>query len=104
MSSLTISKSDLPRPIPRREFLRYAAVGVGTALAAPAILRAQSPNSKLNIAVIGAGGKGESDAEHRSGENIYAISDVDQNTLNAPKKKDLEANTYRDDDNIQDAN
>jgi predicted dehydrogenase len=82
--------------IPRRQFLRYSAVGVGAALAAPAILRAQSPNSKLNIAVIGAGGKGASDTDHCAGENIYALCDVDQTTLNSRKQKYPEARTFQD--------
>lgn len=83
--------------MPRRRFLRYSAVGLGAAaVAAPAILRAQSPNSKLNIAVIGAGGKGESDTDHCAGENIYALCDVDENTLNARKKKYPDAQTFKD--------
>jgi predicted dehydrogenase len=89
--------SDTLKPIPRRQFLRYSALGIGAAtLAGPAILRAQSPNSKLNIAVIGAGGKGASDTDHCSGENIYALCDVDENTLNGRKKKYPEAQTFRD--------
>src|ERR1700745_1045942 len=88
--------SDLPKPMPRRQFLRYSAVGIGSALAAPAFLRAQSPNSKLNIAVIGAGGKGASDTDHCSGENIYALCDVDENTLKGRKEKYPGAKTYQD--------
>jgi predicted dehydrogenase len=97
MSTLILPRSsDLPTPIPRRQFLRYSAAGLGAALAAPGILRAQSPNSKLNIAVIGAGGKGASDTDHCSGENIYALCDVDENTLNSRKKKYPDARTFRD--------
>lgn len=39
----------------------------------------QSPNEKLNIAGIGAGGKGNSDIMQCSHENIVAICDVDSN-------------------------
>src|SRR5262249_18606082 len=89
--------SDSSPGIPRRQFLRYSALGIGAAtLAATSILQAQSPNSKLNIAVIGAGGKGESDTDHCSGENIYALCDVDDNTLNARKKKYPDAKTFKD--------
>src|SRR5579885_3257685 len=96
-TSNTSPLSEASKPIPRRSFLRYSAVGIGAAaLSAPAILRAQSPNSKLNIAVIGAGGKGSSDTDHCSGENIYALCDVDENTLNSRKKKYPDAKTYRD--------
>ncbi|MFO1501210.1 MAG: Gfo/Idh/MocA family oxidoreductase [Verrucomicrobiota bacterium] len=90
------SSAEAGKPIPRRQFLRYSAAGVGVALAAPAILSAQSPNSKLNIAVVGAGGKGSSDTDHCAGENIYALCDVDQNTLDARKKKYPDAQTFRD--------
>ena len=42
----------------RRHFLKATALG-GLALAgAPAFLRARSPNEKLNLAVIGCGGRG----------------------------------------------
>src|SRR5580698_9165139 len=37
----------------------------------------KSPNEKLNIASIGAGGKAYSDIEGCSGENIVALCDVD---------------------------
>lgn len=97
MSTLTNSNtSKLSKPIPRRQFLRYSAAGLGAAMAAPAILSAQSPNSKLNIAVIGAGGKGASDTDHCATENIYALCDVDQNTLDARKKKYPDAQTFKD--------
>src|SRR5215218_6027195 len=97
MSTLILPRSSDPsRPIPRRQFLRYSAIGLGAALAAPAILRAQSPNSKLNIAVIGAGGKGASDTDHCSGENIYALCDVDENTLNSRKQKYPNARIFKD--------
>jgi len=96
MSTSNFSPSELPHAIGRRQFLRYSAVGLGAALAAPAILQAQSPGKKLNIAVIGAGGKGASDTDHCSSENIYALCDVDENTLNARKKKYPDAKTYRD--------
>ena len=89
-------RSELSKPIPRRQFLRSSAIGVGAMMAAPAFLSAQSPNSKLNIAVIGAGGKGESDTDHCAGENIYALCDVDENTLKSRKQKYPGAKTFKD--------
>src|SRR4051795_1881224 len=38
----------------------------------------KSPNEKLNIAAIGAGGKGASDIAGCSGENIVAMADPDE--------------------------
>src|SRR5258708_22000980 len=97
MSKPLAFRSENPtKPIPRRQFLRYSAVGAGALVAAPAFLRAQSPNSKLNIAVIGAGGKGSSDTDHCAGENIYALCDVDENTMNGRKQKYPGAKTYKD--------
>ena len=53
----------------RRQFLRQAATG-GTAAVAlgllpPRLVKAASPNEKLNIAVIGCGGRGGDDLERR---------------------------------------
>jgi len=38
----------------------------------------KSPNEKLNIASIGAGGKASSDIDGCTSENIVALCDVDQ--------------------------
>ena len=37
----------------------------------------KSPNEKLDIAVIGAGGHGRFNLRHVAGENVVAICDVD---------------------------
>src|SRR5271170_4150024 len=57
----------------------------------------KSPNEKLNIASIGAGGKAASDIEGCSAENIVALCDVDDKQATrmfaqydkAPKYKDF---------------
>ncbi len=57
----------------------------------------KSPNEKLNIAAIGAGGKGRSDIAGCKAENIVAFADPDDNSAastyklypNAPKYKDF---------------
>ena len=81
----------------RRQFLHTtalvgAAALTGCATAAPRKLAA---NEKLNIGVVGAGGKGASDTEHCSTENIIALCDVDTNTLAQQKKKYPNARTYQ---------
>lgn len=72
-------------PLPtRRTFLKSTAAA--SALAFPAVLRAQSsstpentsPNNRLNVAVIGAGGRGGAALTGVRDENIVAICDVDQ--------------------------
>lgn len=81
----------------RRQFLyttalASAAAFTGCATGAP---RRLSANDKLNIGVVGAGGKGSSDTDHCSGENIVALCDVDTGTLAKRKEKYPNARTYQ---------
>ena len=81
----------------RRQFLYTSAlVGAaaltGCATAAP---RRISANEKLNIGVVGAGGKGASDTEHCASENIIALCDVDMSTLAKQKEKYPNARIYQ---------
>ena len=63
----------MPRRSPsRRSFLASAA----GALAAPAILSARQPNERLNIAVVGCGGRGAANLRGVASENIVALCDV----------------------------
>jgi predicted dehydrogenase len=59
--------------VSRRTFLGAA---VATA-AAPAFLRGQNPANKLNIAMIGSGGRGAANLRGVASENIVALCDVD---------------------------
>ena len=66
----------------RRDFLRKSVVGAALAaeagaFAVPALAKSQSPSEKLNIAGIGAGGRGYDDLVSVSSENIVALCDVD---------------------------
>lgn len=77
--------STSPRPataFTRRQFTRQALVSAA-ALSAPAFLRGQNLNSKLNIAVIGSGGRGGASINALSAENITALCDVDEKRLDA---------------------
>ncbi|MCF7708349.1 MAG: Gfo/Idh/MocA family oxidoreductase [Verrucomicrobia bacterium] len=84
--------------VTRREFLQSAAfAGVGAALfSGPNILLGQSPNNKLNIGVVGCGGKGSSDTDSVSSENIVALCDVDENQAAGTFKKHPKAKKYKD--------
>ncbi len=67
--------------ITRRDFIAGAGASVG-GLAASRALRAQdrrrgAANDKLNIGIIGAGGRGEEDLKAVRGENIVALCDCD---------------------------
>ena len=57
-------------------------------MGAPAFLRGQNLNEKINLACIGVGGKGDSDSNHvfELGGNLVALCDVDANTLNGKLK------------------
>ena len=64
--------------------------------AAPALLRGQNLNNKLNIAVIAAGGRGGSNLESVSSENVVALCDVNARNLNAAAAKHPKASKYAD--------
>jgi predicted dehydrogenase len=82
----------------RRTFLKQSAVaGAGLVILKSGILRAgQSPNEKLNIAIIGAGGRGRSNMNGVKGENIVALCDVNQKNLAAAAEQFPKAKTYTD--------
>lgn len=85
------------RPLSRRSFLNRTSAGTVAAAAwGPFLLRGQNLNSKLNIAVIGAGGKGASDTDACAGENIVALCDIDENTLRNRAQKYPKAKHFRD--------
>lgn len=71
------------RQINRREMLAQSAVlAAGVHLGVRGTVRAASPNSQLNIACVGVGGKGWSDMQETSvGHNIVAICDIDEGRL-----------------------
>jgi hypothetical protein len=81
----------------RRDFLRTAAIAIGTVAATgPFLTRAQNLNSKLNIASVGAAGKGSSDTDHCASENIVALCDTDKDHCAGQLKKYPSAKFYRD--------
>src|SRR2546421_10559235 len=95
MSKHSISSTGLTR----RRFLYYSTLAAsGTALSgfAKPQPRGISPNEKLNIGCVGAGGKGSSDTSCCLSENIVALCDVDENVLNAAQQKHPNAKIYKD--------
>ena len=82
----------------RRRFLGTSASVVGPLILPSGSLfgRKVSPNEKLNIGVIGAGGKGTADSEGVMSENIVALCDVDERTLRARKGRFPKAQTFSD--------
>ena len=71
--------------VTRRGFINRSLLATAIAAAsAPPLLRGQNLNNKVDVAVVGAGGKGASDTDEcaKGGANIVALCDVDKNTLN----------------------
>ena len=83
------------RSASRREFV--AAAGA-VALAAPAVLRAQSLNSKLDVAIIGCGGRGGGNMQEIAacGENIVALCDVNRGNLEWAAQQFPKARVFTD--------
>ena len=50
--------------VSRRHFIKYTALTAAAFGTAPAFLRGQNLHNQIQIAVVGAGGKGESDTDH----------------------------------------
>ena len=73
------------------------------ALSARPATRRVSPNEKLNIAIIGAGGRGAADTAEVSSENIVALCDVNEDHLNAAAAKYPQARKYVDFRKLYDA-
>src|SRR6516164_1850329 len=86
-----------PARFTRREFLRTTALAAGTvAFGVPSLVRGQNLNSKVNIAAIGAAGKGASDTDHCATENIVALCDVDTDHAAGQRKKYPDAKFFQD--------
>ena len=81
----------------RRDFLKTTTLTAGAlAFGVPTLLRGQNLNSKLNIGVIGAAGKGVSDTDCCDGESIYALCDVDGEYCAGQRQKYPQAKFYQD--------
>jgi predicted dehydrogenase len=83
------------RTITRRRFIGGALTAAGVA-AAPAVLRARNLNDRLNIAIIGAGGRGAANTAALASENIVVLCDVDASALAEAGTKHPKAKTFVD--------
>jgi predicted dehydrogenase len=80
----------------RRRFLRQAAVTGASILGAPAVLSARSPSDKLNVVIIGCGGRGAANMKEMLQENIVALCDVSEPNLLRAAEKARHAKKFRD--------
>lgn len=88
----------MSKGITRRQLLKGAAAGGFSFL----FLRdsrtafGYQANEKLNVAIIGCGGKGRSNMDACAGENIVALCDVNENIMADAAKKYTSAKTFPD--------
>ncbi|MCB9058562.1 MAG: Gfo/Idh/MocA family oxidoreductase [Calditrichae bacterium] len=87
-------------PLSRRQFIGASAMAVGAFTIVPRHVLGGpgyvAPSDKLNIACVGAGGKGNSDIAAVSNENLVAFCDVDDERAANTYKKFPNVKTYRD--------
>jgi predicted dehydrogenase len=86
------------RPTDRRTFLKRSSwIGAGLWVVASRARGAEpSPNERLDIGLIGVGGRGAANLEAVSGENVVALCDVDDRQLGRAAEKFPAAGTYHD--------
>ncbi len=83
-------------PVSRRTFLQTSAAAASAVIAAPAIVRGTNLNEKLNIAIIGCGGRGAANLGGVSSENIVALCDVNDAAVAAASQKHPNARKFSD--------
>ena len=88
----------MDRQTTRRDFVKTtAAIGAGYWVSGAAMAAdSPSPNEKLNVAVIGVGGRGSANLSGVSKENVVALCDVDDNRAGKAYDKFPKAKKYYD--------
>jgi len=84
--------------VARRQFLKSAAVaGAGlTVLPSGVLVGADAPSNKLNVALIGVGGRGRAHFGAVKDENVVALCDVNEQSLAGAAKTFSDAKHYVD--------
>src|SRR5947209_19483341 len=87
--------------ISRRRFLAQSAAVGAVALGAPAVLRAQNTNSRINLGFIAAGGRARANLAEMTKQggvevNVVALCDVNGQNLEAAAQKYPQARLYKD--------
>jgi predicted dehydrogenase len=81
----------------RREFIRNATLaGAGLLIAPSGLFGAGAPSNKLNIALIGVGGRGRAHYDSIATQNVAALCDVNEERLALGVKRFPQAKTYSD--------
>ena len=86
--------------ISRRQFLNrtagLAAVASGVHVGSAEAETSKSPHEKLNLAIVGCGGKGWHNVQQLTSQNIVALCDVDSNFLDKAAASFPQAKQFRD--------
>ena len=82
--------------ITRRQFIGGAVGTAAVVAGAPALLRGRNLNDKLNLAIIGAGGRGAANLKSVVSENIVALCDVNRPAVDAAAVLHPNAKTFAD--------
>jgi predicted dehydrogenase len=80
----------------RRTFLKRTVAAASLVFGAPGFLRARNANERLNLAMIGTGGRGLDNLGSVKGENIVALCDVNGGNLEAAAKTYPQARKEKD--------
>ncbi len=87
----------LSKRLNRREAIQHTTLAGATLIFGARNVAARTAvNEKLNIAVVGAGGRGEENLKHVALENIVALCDVEMNVLDKARIQFPQANTFQD--------
>jgi len=86
----------MQRAVSRRSCLKGTAAAGLLAIVPSGLVRGYTANEKVNIGIIGAGGRGGANLKGVSSENIVALCDIDRGRLEAAARKFPEAHTYND--------
>jgi predicted dehydrogenase len=89
-------RQDSPSPITRRRFLQRTALAGAVLAGAPAHVSCRAPSEKLNLAIIGCGGRGAANLQSVMSENIVALCDVSEPNLLQAAEKAPRARKFRD--------
>lgn len=96
MSDTSSTSPERPDRSTRRQFTKtVTGLAVG-AFAMPAVVRGRGLNEKLNIAAIGVGGRGGSNLRDVASENIVAICDINESSLERAATAHSQAKRFRD--------
>src|SRR5437588_6833534 len=97
MSQTSSSSAGRPESRPtRRQFGKVLAGAAVGALSAPAIVRGRNLNEKLNIAMIGSGGRGGYNLKQFADENIVVLCDVYEPAIERAAMEHSQARRVRD--------